>query len=164
MEPSTRTETLTRVLAIDLGERRMGLALSDPLHITAQGLPTAERRNKREDMNFIKSLAKKHDAALIVLGHPINMDGTRGASAERAERFAAALEKHLGLRVELWDERLTSVEANHLMRDAGLDHSQRGRNVDQMAATLLLQNYLESERMKADMQDGGEHEEEDGSR
>ena len=63
-----------RILAIDLGERRMGLALSDPLHITAQGLPTAERRNKREDLNFIKSLLKKHEAGLIVLGHPLNMD------------------------------------------------------------------------------------------
>ncbi|MSO19327.1 MAG: Holliday junction resolvase RuvX [Acidobacteria bacterium] len=138
-----------RILAIDLGERRMGLALSDPLHITAQGLPTAERRNKREDMNFIKSLLKKHAASLVVLGHPINMDGSHGPRAEHAERFAASLAKHAGVRVELWDERLTSVEAHHLMRDSGLGHQQRGKNVDQMAATLLLQNYLESERMKA---------------
>ena len=65
--------------------------------------------------------------------------------------FRSALEKHLGVRVELWDERLTSVEANHLMRDAGLGHVERGRNVDQMAATLLLQNYLEAERMRQDM-------------
>ena len=147
---ATPTRELTRILAIDLGERRMGLALSDPLHITAQGLPTAERRNKREDLNFIKSLLKKYSAALIVLGHPINMDGSHGPKAEQAVRFAAALEKHTGVPVELWDERLTSVEANHLMRDAGLAHHERGRNVDQMAATLLLQNFLEAERMRAD--------------
>lgn len=150
MESSALPIPQARILAIDLGERRMGLAISDPLHIIAQGLPTAERRNKREDMNFIKSLMKKFEAGKILLGHPLNMDGSHGPSAERAERFAAALEKHLGLPVELWDERLTSVEAHHLMRDAGLGHQERGRNVDQMAATLLLQNYLEAERLKAD--------------
>lgn len=152
MDQPTAPSERSRILAIDLGERRMGFAVSDPLHITAQGLPTAERRNKREDMNFIKSLLKKHGAAQIVLGHPLNMDGSRGASAERAERFATALEKHLGTPVALWDERLTSVEAHHLMRDAGLGGAERSRNVDQMAATLLLQNYLEAARLRADMQ------------
>jgi putative Holliday junction resolvase len=144
------TNQYQRILAIDLGERRMGLALSDPLRITAQGLPTAECRNRREDMNFIKSLVKKHDVCLIVIGHPLNMDGSRGPAAERAERFAAALTKHIGMDVQLWDERLTSVEANRLMRDAGLRHQERGRNVDQMAAALLLQNFLETERLRAD--------------
>lgn len=154
METTNAIAVQPRILAIDLGERRMGLAISDPLHITAQGLPTAERRNKREDMNFIKSLMKKYEAGQIVLGHPINMDGTHGPSAERAERFAAAIEKHLGMRVELWDERLTSVEAHHLMRDAGLGHEQRGRNVDQMAATLLLQNFMDAERIRREASAG----------
>jgi putative Holliday junction resolvase len=130
----------------------MGLAMSDPLRIIAQGLPTAERRNKREDLNFIKSLVKKHSVGQIVLGLPINMDGSRGPSAERAERFAAALTKHIGISVVLCDERLTSVEAHHVMRDAGLAHRERSRNVDQMAASLLLQSYLEAARIQADHQ------------
>jgi putative holliday junction resolvase len=139
-----------RILAIDLGARRMGLAVSDTLGIAANGLPTAERRNKREDMNYIKSLVKKHTAGFILLGHPLNMDGSRGPAAENAERFATALEKHIGVPVKLWDERLTSVEADDLMRQAGLDHQERRQRVDQMAARLILQSYLETERLKAD--------------
>jgi putative Holliday junction resolvase len=156
MEQSASNETAARllvhprILAIDLGDRRMGLAVGDELQITAHGLPTAERRNKREDLNYIKSLAKKHAAGLIVLGHPLNMDGSRGPAAEKAERFAAAIEKHVGIPVKLWDERLTTVEADELLRQAGMDHEERKQRVDQMAARLILQSYLDAERLKRD--------------
>jgi len=124
----------------------MGLALSDPLGFTAQGLPTVERRNKREDLNYLKSLARKHEVALVVVGNPINMDGTVGPQSDAAREFAAALEKHLGLPVRLWDERLTSVEANRVLRESGVGHADRARSVDQVAAALLLQSYLEAQR------------------
>ena len=137
---------VSRVLAIDLGERRMGLAISDPLGIAAHGLPTAERRNRREDMNFLKSLVKKHEVSMILVGHPINMDGTAGPVAQAAEVFASKLAKHVDRDVKLWDERLTSVEANRILKESGRDTSGRAGNVDQVAAVLLLESYLESQR------------------
>lgn len=138
-----------RILAVDLGARRMGLAVSDPLRITAQGLPTAERRNKREDMNYLKSLIRKFEVGLVLIGHPLHMDGSHGLAADAAARFAAALARHTGIEVQLWDERLTSSEANRLMRDAGVDPRRRASHVDQMAASLLLQNFLEAGRFDA---------------
>ena len=157
MEHSATNETAARmvparILAIDLGDRRIGLAIGDALQITAHGLPTAERRNKRDDLNYIKSLVKKHEASLIVIGHPINMDGSRGPAAEKAERFAAALEKHIGIPVELWDERLTTVEAGELLRQSGMNREERKQRVDQMAARLILQSYLDTERLRRDRQ------------
>ena len=138
--------TAGRVLAIDLGERRMGLAVSDPLRLTAQGLPTVERRNRREDMNYLKSLARKNEVSLIVVGNPINMDGTVGPQSRAAGEFAAKLAGHLALEVRLWDERLTSVEANRRLREAGLGREERAKAVDQVAAVLLLESFLEAQR------------------
>src|ERR1051325_140719 len=125
-----------RILAIDLGERRMGLAMSDPLRITAQGLPTVERRNPREDMNYLKSLMKRNEITTVVVGDPINMDGTVGPQAEAARAFAEKLSRHLEREVLLWDERLTSVEANRVLREGGLRHEARAKSVDQVAAVL----------------------------
>ena len=133
-----------RILAIDLGDRRMGLAMSDPLRLTAQGLPTVERRNRREDMNYLKSLARRNDVSAIIVGNPINMDGTAGPQSIAASGFASRLGKHLALEVRLWDERLTSVQANRVLREAGLGPEQRAKAVDQVAAVLLLENFLES--------------------
>ena len=98
----------------------------------------------------MKSLARKHEVALVVVGNPINMDGTAGPQSNAAREFASALEKHLGLPVHLWDERLTSVEANRVLRDAGLGPAGRAKAVDQVAAALLLQNYLEAHRGPTD--------------
>lgn len=135
-----------RVLAIDLGAKRIGLAVSDPLRFTAQGLPTVERRNKRQDLNYLKSLARRQGVSLVVVGNPINMDGSAGPQSAAARNFAAALERHLELAVRLWDERLTSVEANRVLRESGLGPAQRSKAVDQVAAVLLLQNFLEAQR------------------
>jgi putative Holliday junction resolvase len=147
MESSAQLGEPGRVLAIDLGDRRMGLALSDPLGLTAQGLPTVERRNRREDMNYLKSLARKNAVSTIVLGNPLNMDGSQGRQSAEAVEFASKLRKHLNLEVRLWDERLTSVEANRLLREAGLGPEHRARSVDQVAAVLLLENFLETQKI-----------------
>ena len=149
LRPRTETGVPGRVLAIDLGERRMGLAMSDPLRLTAQGLPTAERRNRREDMNYLKSLARRNGVSVVVVGNPINMDGSVGPPSVAAREFASKLEKHLELEVRLWDERLTSVEANRVLRESGMRPQQRARSVDQVAAVLLLENFLEAQRMAA---------------
>jgi len=138
-----------RILAIDLGERRMGLALSDPLGLTAQGLPTAERRNKRQDLNFLEVLTRRHDVSRVLVGNPLNMDGSAGPQSAKARAFAEELARRLALTriaVELWDERLTSVEADQILDATGVEKVGRKGAVDQMAAALLLQSYLDSRR------------------
>ena len=137
-----------RILAVDLGERRIGLALSDPLGLTAQGLPTAARRNKREDLNFVESLVRRHDVSRVLIGHPLNMDGSEGPQARKARAFAEALSKRVSssVTVELWDERLTSVEAEVMLDPSTMGESRRRGRVDQLAATILLQSYLDTHR------------------
>lgn len=136
-----------RILAIDLGTRRIGLAISDPLGWTARGLPTLVRRNQRQVLNSLKTLAIEHGVSLIVLGNPVNMNGTEGPQSAKARKFAGELEKHLKMEVRLQDERLTSVEAGQRLRQSGVDPAKKPEAVDQMAAILILQEYLESERV-----------------
>ena len=141
-----------RILAIDLGDRRMGLALSDPLGLAAQGLPTAERRNKRQDLNFLEVLTRRHDVSRVLVGNPLNMDGSAGPQSAKARAFAEELARRLApspVVVELWDERLTSVEAHQVLDAAGVDKIGRKGAVDQMAATLLLQRFLDARRVEA---------------
>ena len=135
-----------RILAVDLGSRRIGLALSDPLGLTAQGLETMERRNKRQNMNYLKSLARRHGVKLILIGDPMNMDGSRGPAAEAAEAFAASLRNHVEAEVRLWDERLTTVEADRVLREAGVRREERAKRVDQVAAVVLLESFLQTQR------------------
>ena len=137
----------SRVLAIDLGERRMGLALSDPLGLAASALPTAERRNRREDLNYLKSLIKKHEVSIVLVGNPLNMDGSSSPSSERAVALADRLREHAGVEVRLWDERLTSLEAERILKDRGEVPRQQPGRVDQLAAVLLLEDYLQSRRL-----------------
>ena len=154
-QPGAQHSAPGRILAIDLGDRRMGLAISDPLRLTAQGLPTVERRNRREDMNYLRSLARRKDVAVIIVGNPINMDGTSGLRSVAANEFASKLEKHLELEVRLWDERLTSVEASRVLREAGVAPEQRAKSVDQVAAVLLLENFLEAQRRAPSFEPSG---------
>jgi putative Holliday junction resolvase len=143
--PARRFSEGFRVLAIDWGTKRVGLAVSDPLGYTAQGLPTMSRRNKQQDLNYLKSLARKHHVSLVLVGNPLQMDGSEGTQAEKARLFAKELEKHLSVEVRLWDERLTSMEAQRVLQDAGVTLEKRGLAVDRMAAVLLLQNFLDSQ-------------------
>ena len=133
-----------RILALDLGERRIGLAVSDPLGLTAQGLKTFERRNRRHDLEALKELAEQYQVGLVLVGHPLHMNGRAGAQAEKAEAFAEALRRHLGLEVRMWDERLTTAQAERVLRSSGMGLEKRKRAVDRLAAVLLLESYLDS--------------------
>ena len=135
-----------RILAIDLGARRIGLAVSDPLGWTAQGLPTLVRRNQRFDLDYLQSLVRQYDVALVLLGNPLNMDGSEGSQSARAREFAERLRRFLQIEVRLWDERLTTVEARLLLQESGMKRQRKGRQVDRLAAAILLQDFLETQR------------------
>ena len=145
-ELSPREPGEAKILAVDLGSRRIGLALSDPLGLTAQGLETIERRNKRQNMNYLKSMARRHGVKLILIGDPMNMDGSRGPAAEAAEAFAASLRDYVKAEVQMWDERLTTVEAYRVLQESGVRRKARAKRVDQVAAVVLLESYLETQR------------------
>jgi putative Holliday junction resolvase len=134
----------TRILALDLGKRRIGLALSDPLRITAQGLPNIVRTNKRADLAALEELIREREVGLILMGNPINMGGREGRQSEWVREFADAIERRTGLPVKLWDERLTSVEAGRVLRESGISIEKRAAAVDKLSAVILLQSYLDS--------------------
>ena len=133
-----------RILALDLGKKRIGLAISDPLGITAQGLPNLNRTNKRADLAEVERLAEERDVGLILMGNPINMRGSEGRQSGWVREFAEALETRTGLPVKLWDERLTSVEAGRVLRESGISIAKRAMAVDRLSAVILLQSYLDS--------------------
>lgn len=135
-------EHLARILAIDYGARRMGLAVSDPLGITAQGLETLERKNKRTDFAYLERVIRDYEVKEIVLGYPLRMSGEAGTQSAKVTEFAEALRQRFPLPVHLWDERLTSAEANRLLREAEVSSRKRAQAVDRMAAVLILQSFL----------------------
>ena len=132
-----------RILAIDFGLKRMGLAVSDGLGITAQGLPTLERTRRAHDLQHIQNLAEEYSLERVIVGNPIAQSGKPSAMAGHAEQFAAKLRQRLSCPVELWDERFTSAEANRLLRESGISIQKRHRAADRVAAVLLLQSYLD---------------------
>ncbi len=133
-----------RILALDVGKRRIGVALSDELGITAQGLETIERTTQRADFAVISHLASEKSVGIILVGYPINMNGTEGRQAGWVREFAEGLGARSGLPVKLWDERLTSVEAGRVLRESGVSIAKRARAVDRLSAVILLQSYLDS--------------------
>ncbi len=133
-----------RILAIDYGSRRLGLAVSDPLGITAQGLDTLERKNRRSDFARLERVIREQQVSEIVLGNPLRMSGEEGRQSQRVAEFAEELRRRFELPVHLWDERLTSVEANRLLREMELSLEKRTQAVDRMAATLILQSFLQA--------------------
>lgn len=134
-----------RILALDLGKKRIGLALSDPLGITAQGLPTLNRTNIREDLAELERLISENEVTLILMGHPLHMSGREGRQAEYAQDFGGRLAKRTGLEVRFWDERLTTVEALRVLKQSGISIEKRARAVDRLSAVILLESYLDSE-------------------
>lgn len=131
-----------RVLALDLGKKRIGMALSDPLGLTAQGLPTLERVNLRTDLDAIGRIAAENDVSLVVIGYPLHMDGREGRQTEFVRAFGETLTARTGLEVRYWDERLTSVEAGRVLKSSGISIAKRARAADKLAAQILLENYL----------------------
>ncbi|HZT32394.1 MAG TPA: Holliday junction resolvase RuvX [Bryobacteraceae bacterium] len=134
----------SRILALDLGRKRIGLAISDPLGITAQGLPNLERRNKRADLAELGRLIREKEVGLILLGNPLHMSGREGRQSAWVREFAGALGDATGLPVKLWDERLTTVEASRVLRESGIGIEKRAAAVDRLSAVILLQSYLDS--------------------
>jgi len=132
-----------RILGIDFGLKRIGLAVSDPLGLTAQGLPTLARVRREEDLRQIEKLVEEFSAERVVVSNPISQSGKENAMSCLAAEFARKLRERLPCPVELWDERLTSAEAERVLRASGIGIEKRRRARDRVAATLLLQSYLD---------------------
>lgn len=134
----------SRILALDLGKKRIGMALSDELGITAQGLETMQRTNIREDLARISQLVSQKGVSLILIGNPLHMSGREGRQTEYARDFGERLKVSSGVAVEFWDERLTTVAAQRVLRESGISIEKRAKAVDRLAAVILLESYLDS--------------------
>lgn len=140
--------TVARVLALDLGKKRIGLALSDELGFTAQGLETLQRTSMRVDLAGLAEIISAKGVSLILMGKPLHMRGHEGRQVEYTRDFAERLGKVTGVPVEFRDERLTTVQAERVLREGGVHlRSDRVRSVDMLSAVLLLQDYLDSRRL-----------------
>jgi putative holliday junction resolvase len=135
-----------RILAIDYGRRRIGLALSDELGLTAQPLATLVRKNRRDDLRRLREICTARGVARIIVGYPLHMTGAAGEMADEAARFAARLKKELGIVVELVDERLTTWEADQLMAELKPSSRRKRTHTDDVAAAVLLREYLNRQR------------------
>lgn len=136
-----------RILAIDYGENWIGLAISDPLHLTAQPLGSYCFGQEEENKVFFSQLLTKHGVGLIVVGLPLQMNGLAGNQALKVKEFAAWLEKNFSIPVILWDERLTTKQAQSLMREQNVSVA-KGKKIEHtIAATLILESYLERKRL-----------------
>ena len=135
-----------RILAIDYGRKRIGLALSDELGITAQPLLTLSRVNRRQDLRRLREICRQYGVAHILLGHPLHITGEAGEMAQEAGRFAARLKTELGIETELLDERLTTWEAEQTLAEMKSSSRRKRTSVDDVAAALLLREYLDRRR------------------
>lgn len=137
-----------RLLGLDYGEKTIGVAISDELGWTAQGLETIQRRDEQSDLARIAELVREYQVSQIVVGFPKNMNGTVGPRGEICKAFAESLRETLNLQVHLWDERLTTVAAQRTLLVADTSRKKRKQVVDKVAASLILQGYLDSKRMR----------------
>ena len=135
-----------RILALDVGEKRIGLAVSDPLGITAQGLEVLTRQDREADLAHILKVARLYRVQEIVVGLPRHMDGRPGKQAPEILGLAQCLSEKLGVKVTPWEERLTSVEAERVLLKADVSRRRRRQVIDKLAAVLILQSYLDHKR------------------
>ena len=142
-----------RIMGLDYGSKTVGVAISDPLKITAQGIETIQRKEEnklRKTLARIEELAKEYEVEKIVLGFPKNMNNTIGDRAEKSLELKAMLERRTGLPIVMWDERLTTVEAERTLIESNVRRENRKKYVDKIAAVFILQGYLDSLSMKQD--------------
>jgi putative Holliday junction resolvase len=137
-----------RILALDVGSRTIGLAVSDPLGITAQGLETIRRKNRRTDFALLDKVVERYKVKQIVVGYPLRLSGATGTQSEKMTAFAEQLRQRYELPVHLWDERLTTAEAQRVLRESEMSTKRRGQVVDQLAAVLILQSFMENRRSR----------------
>jgi len=137
-----------RVLCLDLGEKRIGIAVSDELGLTAQGVSVLERKGLRQDIEAVAGFASQYEAGNVVVGLPRNMDGSYGPAANKARRFAQAFEEATGIKTELFDERMTTAIASRVLIERDMSRQERKRTVDKVAAQVILQSYLDTMRQR----------------
>jgi putative holliday junction resolvase len=141
------TDRPPRYLALDVGSKRIGVAVSDELGITAQPVLTLERRRKtREDLRSLARLARRYGVAGIVIGNPLHISGQESPRSSRTQVFASELGELSGLPIHMWDERLTTSEAHQILYEAGQPRQDHRRVIDQVAATLILQSFLDDRK------------------
>ncbi|HJC62812.1 MAG TPA: Holliday junction resolvase RuvX [Candidatus Blautia merdavium] len=136
-----------RIMGLDYGSKTIGVAVSDPLGITAQGVEIIRREEEnklRKSLRRVEELVKEYEVEEIVLGFPKNMNNTVGERAEKSLQLKEMLERRLGLPVVMWDERLTTVEANRTLMESGVRRENRSKYVDMIAAVFILQGYLDA--------------------
>lgn len=139
---------MSRILGIDYGERRIGLAISDPLGIIAQTLTTLDTKKIKDPFFEIKNIVKEKKVKKIVVGLPKNMDGTIGEQGKKVLEFAKNLSKEVNIKIDFWDERLSSVESQKMLKETKRKIKQDKKIVDRISASLILQGYLESLKTK----------------
>ena len=137
-----------RILGLDYGEKRIGVAMCDELGYTAQGLPTVIRKNKKHDLEILANLIKYYNVEKIVIGYPIRIDGSEGIQCEKVNRFTTLLNKTFPLSVIKWPETLSTKEAEEILIKSGVRWEKRKKEVDKLAACIILQNYLDSASKK----------------
>lgn len=137
-----------RILGLDVGSKTIGVAISDPLGWTAQGITTIRRKNKSSDLEEVKKICDEYSVETIVIGLPKNMNGTIGESGERVLALAEEIKEFTGISIEMWDERLTTVAAHKSMIAADFSREKRKKIVDKVAAVYILQGYLDKLSMK----------------
>ena len=135
-----------RIMALDVGTKRIGVAMSDELFLTAQGADTIHRVSLEADLGKIKKMVEENSVSEIVVGLPINMNGTYGPKAKEVLEFMSNLTKLVTIPVKTWDERLTTVQAQRTLLEADVSRAKRRNSIDKLAAQLILQNYLDSRK------------------
>jgi putative Holliday junction resolvase len=155
-ETQRQGESVPRIFGFDVGDRRIGLAISDPLGYTAQPLFTLHRTNRRADFKWLARVLRKHGVTEAVVGNPLYMSGDQSPQATKAQAFAEELRTEFGITVHLWDERLTTTQAHRHLDEAG--HAAMGRKgiIDQVAAVLILQSFLDSREQRRRRGEGDE--------
>jgi putative Holliday junction resolvase len=134
-----------RILGLDYGSKRIGVAVCDELGMTAQGLATIARKNRQQDLEEIARFIRKYNVEKIVIGYPIRLDGTEGIQCEKISKFASLLESTFSLPIIKWDETLSTKEAEEILIRANMRRDKRKNIVDRVAASLILQGYLDSQ-------------------